>query len=158
MSTPDRLSATTAALRQTTGTATPRLLAFTTEQRLKRPAPGKWSKQEIMGHLVDSAVNNIARFVRLQQPGNDITGMVYQQEHWVQVQAYQEADWEQLVQLWNLVNLHIAHLLDQVPATALEKVMHFNGAREDATLHYLATDYLDHLRHHLHQVFDNDTI
>lgn len=157
MSMPE-LSATTAALRQTVLATAPRLLAFTDEQRLQQPAPGKWSKQQLIGHLVDSAVNNIARFVRLQQPEDHITGLTYQQEHWVSVQAYQQEDWQQLVQLWVSVNLHIAHLLDQVPATALEKVMHFNGAREDATLHFLATDYLDHLQHHLHQVFNNDTI
>jgi hypothetical protein len=31
-----------------------------------RPAPGKWSKKEILGHLIDSAANNHQRFVRLQ--------------------------------------------------------------------------------------------
>ena len=31
-----------------------------------RPATGKWSKKEILGHLVDSAANNHQRFVRLQ--------------------------------------------------------------------------------------------
>ncbi|TWF45316.1 hypothetical protein FHW36_1011246 [Chitinophaga polysaccharea] len=29
-----------------------------------RPAPGKWSRQEILGHLLDSATNNHQRFVR----------------------------------------------------------------------------------------------
>ena len=28
-----------------------------------RPAPGKWSRKEILGHLIDSAANNHQRFV-----------------------------------------------------------------------------------------------
>jgi len=28
-----------------------------------KPSPTKWSKKEILGHLVDSAQNNIRRFV-----------------------------------------------------------------------------------------------
>jgi hypothetical protein len=40
-----------------------------------RPAPGKWSKKEILGHLVDSAANNHQRFVRLQlSPRVDLPG------------------------------------------------------------------------------------
>ena len=30
-------------------------------------APGKWSRKEIVGHLIDSAANNHARFVRAQR-------------------------------------------------------------------------------------------
>ncbi|HSA54528.1 MAG TPA: hypothetical protein VLE53_02440, partial [Gemmatimonadaceae bacterium] len=29
--------------------------------------PGKWSQKEILGHLVDSATNNLHRFVRAQE-------------------------------------------------------------------------------------------
>ena len=32
---------------------------FTSEQLLQKPAPGKWSKKEILGHLIDSAINNL---------------------------------------------------------------------------------------------------
>jgi hypothetical protein len=31
-----------------------------------KPAPGKWSKKQIIGHLIDSATNNHQRFVRAQ--------------------------------------------------------------------------------------------
>ena len=31
-----------------------------------KPSPQKWSKKEILGHLNDSALNNIQRFVRVQ--------------------------------------------------------------------------------------------
>src|SRR5664279_1547105 len=31
-----------------------------------KPAPNRWSKKEILGHLIDSAANNHQRFVRAQ--------------------------------------------------------------------------------------------
>src|SRR5207244_1061201 len=54
-----------------------------------RPAPGKWSKKEILGHLVDSAANNHQRFVRLQLTSRvDLPG--YDGDEWVRVQRYQD--------------------------------------------------------------------
>ena len=41
----------------------PGLLALS-EAECERAAPGKWSRKEILGHLVDSASNNHQRFVR----------------------------------------------------------------------------------------------
>jgi hypothetical protein len=52
-----------------------------------KPAPGKWSLKEIIGHLVDSAQNNIRRFVTVQYQTNP--HVVYGQDTWVSVQSYQ---------------------------------------------------------------------
>ncbi len=50
----------------------------------KKPAPNKWSVKEILGHLIDSAVNNHHRFVRAQAVDdfefpdmNKISGLAY---------------------------------------------------------------------------------
>lgn len=32
----------------------------------QRPAPGKWSQKEILGHLIDSGINNLQRFTEIQ--------------------------------------------------------------------------------------------
>ena len=49
-----------------------------------RPAPGKWSKKEILGHLIDSAANNHQRFVRLPiTPVLNLPG--YDGDEWVRV-------------------------------------------------------------------------
>lgn len=32
----------------------------------RKPAPDKWSKKEILGHLIDSAANNHHRFIKIQ--------------------------------------------------------------------------------------------
>ena len=46
--------------------AVPHLSAVSEDAAARKPAPDKWSKKEILGHLVDSAANNHQRFVRLQ--------------------------------------------------------------------------------------------
>jgi hypothetical protein len=43
-----------------------RLLAITEESAAKRPSPELWRKKEILGHLIDSALNNHQRFVLRQ--------------------------------------------------------------------------------------------
>ena len=58
----------------------------------KRPAPGKWSAKEIIGHLIDSAANNQGRFVRAQN-SNDLIGVGYNQDEWVTAQNYQGENW-----------------------------------------------------------------
>ena len=37
---------------------------------LYKPSPSKWSKKEIVGHLIDSAQNNIRRFIVAQYEVN----------------------------------------------------------------------------------------
>jgi hypothetical protein len=55
-----------------------------------KPAPDRWSKKEILGHLIDSAANNHQRFVRAQgTPRLEFPG--YEQEFWVATQAYASA-------------------------------------------------------------------
>ena len=73
----------------------------------KRPAPGKWSKKEILGHLIDSAANNHQRFVRLQL-GPRIDLPEYDGDEWVRVQNYQERSWLQIIDLWQTYNTQLA--------------------------------------------------
>jgi hypothetical protein len=48
--------------------------------------PGKWSAKQVIGHLIDSAVNNLGRIVRLQtEPGQSLPG--YEQMAWVDLRA-----------------------------------------------------------------------
>ena len=75
--------------RQTVDRATDRLLTFSDIEAATRPAPGKWSRKEIIGHLIDSASNNHGRFVRAQLQ-DDLIFAGYDQEEWVRAQRYQE--------------------------------------------------------------------
>lgn len=115
-----------------------------------RPAPGKWSKKEIIGHLVDSAQNNIQRFVRAQHEMQPVH-ILYRQDDWVRLQNYQDYPSAGLLQLWVLLNRHLAHIWKQMAAQdwALSCRMGAVEAPETWTLEMLAEDYVRHLKHHL---------
>lgn len=118
---------------------------------MERPAPGKWSPKEIVGHLVDSASNNHQRFVRAQE-GVEMRGPGYAQDHWVAAQGYQSRDWQEVIALWEAYNLHLAHVIRAIPAARLATPC-IIADREPVTLLYLVQDYLAHLKHHLRQIF-----
>jgi hypothetical protein len=119
-----------------------------------KPSPVKWSKKEILGHLVDSAQNNIQRFVRAQYENKP--RIVYNQDVWVAVQGYQNYSAGQLIQLWQLLNRHICIILSQMPQEVYGRLC--NTGREEEklyTVQFLAEDYVTHLVHHLKQIFTN---
>lgn len=64
-----------------------------------RPAPDRWSIKQVLGHLIDSACNNHQRFVRAQE-AEALVFPAYDQNHWVDVQRFDDVDWDQLVDLW----------------------------------------------------------
>lgn len=116
----------------------------------KPRAAGKWSQKEILGHLIDSATNNLHRFVRAQEvdafvfPG-------YAQDHWVSVQRYRESRWLELIDLWRLLNRHIAQVITGIPEAKLAMTCSI-GSYKPCTLEYLIDDYLAHMKHHLRQI------
>jgi len=130
-------------------TASKRLGQVSETETSIRPA-GKWSKKQILGHLIDSAVNNHHRFVRAQQT-EQLAFPKYEQEHWVNVQGYDESSWAELIDLWRLYNRHLAQVIDRIPDEKLEVVCKI-GPHEPASLGFLVEDYLVHLKHHLGQL------
>ena len=134
----------------------PRLLAM--DAPAVRPAPGRWSPQEIVGHLVDSAVVNHARIVRASLgAGMEFEG--YDQDAWVRAGRYAEADWPALVALWQGLNAQIARVLDGIAPDTLDRPHAAHSldrtawervpSTESATLRGLADDYVGHLCHRL---------
>lgn len=123
-----------------------------TEEAFITPrAPGKWSKQQILGHLVDSATNNHHRFVRARV---EITPkIVYNSDEWVNAQHYQEMDRAQLLLFWECYNRHLAAIIPVITAAELLKKCD-NGDTAPHTLQFLIEDYLRHLEHHLQQIVD----
>lgn len=149
--------------KQTIDSASQRLLQISETQSEQPRAEEQWSSKQIIGHLIDSATNNHARFV-VAQLKDDLIFPGYDQDGWVQVQHYQQASWAQLVELWRAYNLHLLHVMSHASA---EKMNHrctqhslqtiaFETISESeaATLEYLMKDYVVHLKHHLNQVFD----
>ena len=60
------MSTVDAHLRTVVASAIPALTAIADVASAVPRAPGKWSRKEILGHLIDSALNNHERFVRAQ--------------------------------------------------------------------------------------------
>jgi hypothetical protein len=114
------------------------------------PRPVKWSKKEILGHLVDSAANNHQRFVRLQlQQSLELPG--YEQDGWVRTQHYQNRSWNDIIELWRVYNRHLAHLVRTVDSRALGNTWRApDGAIQD--LEFVMRDYVVHMKHHLGQI------
>lgn len=120
------------------------------EPLASRPSgPGKWSAKQIVGHMIDSAANNLQRFVRLQiEPELRLPG--YQQEHWVAVQCYAVMPWIQALETWKAFNMHLAHVIHHIRPEHLTRVWHYDG--NELTLGFLIEDYIAHMRHHLRQL------
>jgi hypothetical protein len=135
--------------------ALPRLLAISDAQASQVPAPGKWCAKEVIGHLLDSANNNLARFVRLQTTDH-LHFEGYEQEAWVQAQGYADTDWHELLELWARCNRHIARVMDRVPNDAAHQPLGSTYAPLPAdgipTLDWLMRDYVEHIKHHLRQI------
>ncbi len=127
-----------------------RLAAVTEPEASRKPAPDKWSKKEILGHLIDSASNNHQRFVRAQIEGA-LSFPGYAQVDWVRVQDHAGADWKLLRELWRALNVHLAHIIEKMPAEK-KKIMCRIGEREAVTLEALIADYVRHAEHHLKQI------
>lgn len=119
--------------------------------------PGKWSRKEILGHLVDSAVNNHQRFVRAQiaahLDGGTLRTPGYAQEDWVRVGAYRTRAWTDLVQLWSLLNRQVLHVMRRVDPSSLPTPCVVGGG-DPVTLEALMMDYVGHAKHHLGQILE----
>ena len=137
-------------LRQTIESSLPKLRAISDVAATEPRAPGKWSRKEIIGHLIDSASNNHQRFVRAQQ-GSALSFPPYDQNHWSASQHCNERSWDDLVSLWYAYNAHLAHVIERIPDASLG-VPCVIESHSPVTLEFLVTDYLVHLRHHLAQV------
>lgn len=114
-----------------------------------QPSPGKWSKKEILGHLIDSATNNHQRFIRGQFENVPTIG--YEQDQWNKLNHYNDIKAEQLIAFWTIYNKHLVEVLKHIPAENLKKECRSLDGNKN-TLAYLAEDYVVHLEHHLHQI------
>lgn len=128
----------------------PNLVAIDEERASTPRADGKWSRKQVMGHLVDSAFNNHQRFVRAQL-SSSLSFPGYTQDSWVTAQAYQDRSWADILRLWVEVNRHLAHVIARISRGALVTPCSI-GEGAPVTLRFVMEDYLRHLHHHLAQV------
>jgi len=118
-----------------------------------KPLPGKWSKAEELGHLIDSAQNNIRRFIVGQY--EEQPHIVYKQDEWVKIANYQQYPVNDLIDMWMSINKHVCVVLQNTTAekagrTVLTQTVH--------SIEWLAADYNKHLLHHLHHLLELDPV
>ena len=116
-----------------------------------KPSPEKWSKKEILGHLIDSAANNHSRFVRAQFEEHPFKIQEYSQDKWVNSQNYRSMNTADIISMWEIYNGHITRVLEKIPREKLSTPVDI-GTSESLTLEWLIKDYVDHIEHHLKQV------
>jgi hypothetical protein len=126
------------------------LLAILSDAAAAAPrSDGHWSAKQIVGHLIDSAGNNLQRIVRLQLQ-DSLTLPGYEQDGWVRVQHYQQRTWSEILALWSALNRHLAHTIRHLDKDALARTWQLEGER--ISLAFIIEDYSAHLQHHLRQM------
>ena len=126
---------------------------FSKEQLLHRSAPGKWSRQEILGHLVDSAINNLKRFTEIQFLPQPYHVVSYQQDDLVKVNHYQDLPLEHLLGLWKSLNQQILYVAKNISPEKLGYKVDSNYDNgELKTLGWIIADYVEHMEHHFRQL------
>ena len=128
----------------------PAMLSGMDEKELSLKAtPDRWSKKEIIGHLIDSAANNHQRFVRAQFEEDPF--IKYDQDSWVDFNYYQQRNIAELIRLWEAYNQSLLALIKFIPDKYFKKTVR-NGSPHPVTLEFIIHDYVHHLEHHLKQI------
>ena len=109
----------------------------------RQPSPEKWSRKEELGHLIDSAHNNLRRFIVSQYEENPKT--VYDQNFWVEAGNYRFQSSSNLILLWQSLNLQISEVLKKMPEPIYSR--NCDTGKEKIELHsleWLAEDYVQY--------------
>src|SRR5260370_41387558 len=106
-------------LRRTVNEAQGPLQSLSEQETSAHPQPGKWSKKEILGHLIDSATNNHQRFVRaaLYVP---VTSPRYGQDALAKLQRCNDVAWALLMRLWETDNRSPRPVMAVLTASAVK--------------------------------------
>ena len=129
------------------------LNSLTEDELAYKPLPAKWSKKELMGHLTDSAQNNIRRFIVAQYEDNPT--ITYNQDNWVAINNYQQWEAKDLITLWYLLNRQVIMILKNISDEASQRICRTGTSN---TIEWLAQDYIKHLKHHIHQVLNLEPV
>jgi DinB superfamily len=141
---------TAADLKQTVDQALPLLAKLTDSEASRRPKANKWSKKEILGHLLDSASNNHQRFVRAALEGS-LVFPGYDQDGLVELQRFGNMEWKFLIEFWASYNRFLSRVISVLPVESAAVACAI-GKNHPATLEWVAQDYVAHLKQHLNQI------
>ena len=111
--------------------------------------------KQILGHMIDSASNNIHRIVHLQYQSSPFEFPNYathgNNDRWIAIQNYENESWDNIIQLWKYINLHIIHIVENVDSDKLENRW-ISGINQELSLKDMIIDYLPHFKLHLDEI------
>jgi hypothetical protein len=129
-----------------------RINAIDEQDFSNKPSPIKWSKKEVLGHLIDSGENNLRRFI-CGQYESEPPKIRYEQDFWVIANGYQQMSREEIIVLWKMINQRIATVLANMSVENYSKACDTGRDKPELhTLKWLAEDYVKHMKHHLNQI------
>jgi len=126
-------------------------LEISAEEAMYKVSLDKWSKKEILGHLCDSALNNLQRFTEVQYQPKPYHVRTYKQNELVQANRYQDAPIEQILSLWLALNKQIIALMKYLTTETLNYEL-VTGDLQSRSLKWLMKDYGSHMEHHVAQI------
>ncbi|WP_258103803.1 DinB family protein [Marinoscillum sp. MHG1-6] len=133
-----------------------------TDEQVKTPrSPGKWSPIQIIGHLCDSAINNVGRIIHAQET-DELIFDGYSQDFWVEANDYQNANWSSILELFFHLNHRMSEIVKNIPEETLNLPRKKHNITppsyaywepyELPTLGFWIRDYMGHMEHHLKQI------
>ena len=128
----------------------PALRAIGDDEAAQPLHEGKWSRKQELGHLIDSATNNHARFVRGSLEA-EYHGPGYDGDGWVARHGYAELPWTTLVDFWERYNRLLLELVKRIPEECLATPCRI-GENAPVTLGFVIEDYVRHMQHHLDHI------
>ena len=133
-------------------TTAKKLKSISIEDWEAKAVPDKWSRKEILGHLIDSGQTNIRRLIVSQYSQNE--KIRYEQNEWVKYNDYQLVNVDEIISLWYLTNKQYHKISKSIPADSLD--YRCDTGKNDielVTLRFLIDDYWGHQVHHLKLIF-----
>jgi len=111
--------------------------------------------KQILGHLIDSASNNLHRVVHLQYQPGPLTFPNYatfgNNDRWISIQNYQKESWQIMIQLWKFSLLHLCHVIENIDEDKLNNEW-FSSPEKKITLSEMIHDFPRHMKLHLNEI------
>lgn len=111
--------------------------------------------KQIVGHMIDSASNNIHRVIHLQYQPLPLAFPDYANlganDRWIALQNYQNEEWNVLIALWLNLNLHFIHVIKNIDPATLKNIW-ISALKEEITLQNMVVDYPRHFKLHLAEI------
>lgn len=114
-----------------------------------------WSKQEIMGHLIDSAMHNLRRFIAAHYIEMPFAIAEYEHQSLVIANHYQELSIDHISNLWCSLNQQIIEVFNRLSEEQLADEVINPDEFKYLSIQQLFEEYLTDTEEHLAQIFEN---